>query len=312
MATSFTAHPCAVDKPYRCEGKECKTICDMPGCDYNPYRMGDQYFYGPGDQYKLNTLKPFTIVTQFITEDNTDDGDLAEVRRFYVQDGKKIENSKAKLHGLQNQTSLSDKSCALDKEIFGEENTLAKFGGMKQMGKAIGRGMTLVLSLWDDGDSHMHWLDSKDPVDGNSKTPGVVRGPCAVGAGDPSIVRSKHADSYVDYFNLKYGEIGSTVTLGQAPTPAPKSPPSPAESVSPKSPSSGKCCYGGCNGDCKDSKSWCAQSESRCKGECNGDWCAGSAVLSEVKRHRQLRGKDNVLMQKLFGLSKSKRSSVEL
>merc|ERR1712241_1642198 len=141
QATAFTAHPCAVDSLYRCEGAECKTICDMPGCDYNSYRMGARSFYGPGSQYDVNTLKPFTIVTQFITVDGTDEGDLSEVRRFYVQDGRKIENSKATLHGLDNQSSLSDASCAKDKQAFGEEDTLAKFGGMKQMGEAIGRGM---------------------------------------------------------------------------------------------------------------------------------------------------------------------------
>ena len=28
-----------------------------------------------------------TVVTQFITEDGTDNGDLVEIRRLYVQDG---------------------------------------------------------------------------------------------------------------------------------------------------------------------------------------------------------------------------------
>ena len=35
-----------------------------------------------------------TIVTQFITTDGTDNGDLKEMRRFYVQDGRRIANSK--------------------------------------------------------------------------------------------------------------------------------------------------------------------------------------------------------------------------
>merc|ERR1712226_1303333 len=85
--------------------------------------------------------------------------------------------------------------------------TTRKFGGMKQMGKAIRGGMTLVLSLWDDGASRMHWLDS---IDGDSTQPGALRGPCSPGKGDPSYVRAHHADAYVDYFNFKYGEIGST------------------------------------------------------------------------------------------------------
>ena len=34
-----------------------------------------------------------TVVTQFLTDDGTDNGDLIEIRRFYVQDGRKITNT---------------------------------------------------------------------------------------------------------------------------------------------------------------------------------------------------------------------------
>jgi hypothetical protein len=34
--------------------------------------------------------QPFTVVTQFITSDGTDSGDLVEITRFFVQNGKKI------------------------------------------------------------------------------------------------------------------------------------------------------------------------------------------------------------------------------
>merc|ERR1719410_2642517 len=223
-ATAFTAHPCSVDKLYRCEGAECKTICDMPGCDFNSYRLGAHKFYGPGEEFAVNTLKPFTIVTQFITADGTDTGDLSEIRRFYVQDGRRIENSKATLDGLQNQSSLSDSSCALDKRVFGESDTTGRFGGMKQMGDAIGRGMTLVLSLWDDGESNMHWLDSKDPVWANPQKPGVLRGPCAIDVGNPNFVRSHYSSAFVDYYNFKYGELGSTTSVQSTPEQVPTRP----------------------------------------------------------------------------------------
>ena len=32
-------------------------------------------------------------------------------------------------------------------------------------GEALGRGMVLVMSLWDDHDSNMLWLDSDFPLD---------------------------------------------------------------------------------------------------------------------------------------------------
>merc|ERR1719410_2077602 len=178
--------------------------------------MGDRGFYGPGEEYALNSLKPFTIVTQFITTDGTDSGDLSEIRRFYMQDGKRINNSKATWEGLGDQTSLSDTTCTLDKEVFGEEDTTAQYGGMKQMGEALARGMTLVLSLWDDADSHMLWLDSTQPADASPGTPGAARGPCPVTGGNPRDIRQQHSSAWVEYFNVKYGELDSTVILRRA------------------------------------------------------------------------------------------------
>lgn len=32
-----------------------------------------------------------TVVTQFITTDGTDNGDLKEIRRYYVQNGRRID-----------------------------------------------------------------------------------------------------------------------------------------------------------------------------------------------------------------------------
>ena len=45
-------------------------------------------FYGRGEEYAVNTLKPMTVVTQFLTTDGTDTGDFSEMRRHYIQDGK--------------------------------------------------------------------------------------------------------------------------------------------------------------------------------------------------------------------------------
>merc|ERR1711862_402775 len=48
--------------------------CAIKICDINPYRMGNLDFYGRGSQYSVNTLKPMTLVTQFLTTDGTDSG----------------------------------------------------------------------------------------------------------------------------------------------------------------------------------------------------------------------------------------------
>ena len=61
------------------------------GCDFNSYRMGVKDFYGTG--MAVDTSKPMTVVTQFITDDGTDAGNLKSIHRFYVQNGKVIPNS---------------------------------------------------------------------------------------------------------------------------------------------------------------------------------------------------------------------------
>ena len=58
----------------------------------NPYRLGNTTFYGNGSNFAVDTTQPFTVVTQWITADGTDTGELTEIRRKYVQNGKVIEN----------------------------------------------------------------------------------------------------------------------------------------------------------------------------------------------------------------------------
>merc|ERR1712050_673779 len=109
------------------------------------------------------------------------------------------------------------------------------------------------------------------------------------------------------------------------PTPAaPQREPSPvAPPRQPVVPSTGKCCYGGCNGQCKDSGSWCSKSQKNCEGSCNGEWCAaaspGQVRRHRQSRHRQLRGNDHAFIQKVLrlsqgskGLYKSEQKNVEL
>ena len=68
-------------------------VCDKDGCDFASYRLGNTNFYGPGSQYTIDTTKPLTVVTQFFTDDGTSNGNLKNIRRKYVQNGKVIENS---------------------------------------------------------------------------------------------------------------------------------------------------------------------------------------------------------------------------
>jgi hypothetical protein len=85
QATAYTPHNCNKNGPYRCAGAECAGICDSAGCDFNSYRNGDKTFFGNSTASALDSTKPMTVVTQFITTDGTDAGDLKEIRRVYVQ-----------------------------------------------------------------------------------------------------------------------------------------------------------------------------------------------------------------------------------
>lgn len=40
----------------------------MDGGDSNPYRLGNHTLFGPGSQFSIDTSKPFTVKTQFITD----------------------------------------------------------------------------------------------------------------------------------------------------------------------------------------------------------------------------------------------------
>ena len=81
-------------------------MCDKDGCDYNHWRQGDREYFGVGSNFAVDSSKKMTVVTQFITDDGTDNGELVEMRRIYVQDGKVIENSITNQPGMQVQSRL--------------------------------------------------------------------------------------------------------------------------------------------------------------------------------------------------------------
>ncbi len=202
----------------RCEGTECGDndsderydgLCDKDGCDFASYRLGDQDFYGPGKLVDSN--REVTVVTQFITSDGTDSGDLVEVRRFYVQDGEKIENSVTLVPGVDQQyDSITDEFCADVKGAFGDVDDHGEKGGLRALGDAMGRGMVLVMSLWDDHEAFMLWLDSNYPEGSDPGTPGNLRGPCPEDSGRPEDVEAQQASATVYFKDIKFGPIGST------------------------------------------------------------------------------------------------------
>lgn len=110
--------------------------------------MGNPNFYGRGSEYTVNTLKPMTLVTQFITDDGTDAGELQEIKRFYVQDGAIISSPSSTILGPNDSDVIDDEFCYHKKELFGDINDYDAKGGTVEMGKSLDRGHVMVLSLW--------------------------------------------------------------------------------------------------------------------------------------------------------------------
>ena len=151
----------------------------------------------------------YTVVTQFITSDGADNGDLSEIRRLWFQNGKVINSNNVTVGGQQF-NSITDNLCNAQKQAFRDPNDYEKRGGNKAMGGSLERGMVLVMSLWDDHSVHMLWLDSSYPPDKSPSAPGVTRGTCSTLSGVPDQVKNQYSNAYVTYSNIKYGGIGST------------------------------------------------------------------------------------------------------
>ncbi|QRW11592.1 beta-1,4-D-glucan cellobiohydrolase [Ceratobasidium sp. AG-Ba] len=206
VSTAYTPHPCSAEGQYRCDGDECSTICDQAGCDFNSYRMGDKSFYGT----TVDPKQKMTVVTQFITSDGTASGDLSEIRRIYVQNGKVIQNSKTNVSGMDEFDSITPEFCTAQKTAFSDTDTFAAKGGFGGMSKAFDKGMVLVMSIWDDHAANMLWLDSNYPLDSDASQPGIARGSCATTSGEPQEVESQSPGATVKFSNIKFGDIDST------------------------------------------------------------------------------------------------------
>jgi len=159
----------------------------------------------------VDTGSKFTVVTQFITDDGTTSGTLSEIRRFYVQNGVVIPNSASTISGVTG-NSISDSFCSAQKTAFGDQNLFQTKGGLATIGAALKKGMVLVMSVWDDHDVNMLWLDAPYPPTKDASAPGVARGTCAPDSGAPATVETASASASVTYSNIKWGPINSTFT----------------------------------------------------------------------------------------------------
>jgi len=217
MSMAYTMHSCSPGEQTRCEGVDCgdngedrfSGLCDKNGCDIQPHRLGTHNFFGPGADFQIDSTKPVTVTTQFITNDGTDHGKLTEVRQFYQQDGKMVEHPAYTVNGKQHNT-ITDDFCADWVAVTQDGTNFLEKGGLDAVEKAIDAGVVLVMSLWDDHYANMLWLDSTYPTDGSQ--PGSYRGACGIDSGDPKDVEKDQADATVKFSDIKFGPIGSTTS----------------------------------------------------------------------------------------------------
>ncbi|KAJ7732376.1 major cellobiohydrolase [Mycena olivaceomarginata] len=180
LSTQLTPHPCNVTGEFICTGTGCSGLCDSGGCEFNPFRMGNEAFYGPGDV--VDTTKVMTVVTQFITDNNRASGTLSSIRRFYVQNGKVIPNSMVNLSGLPKVNSITSDYCTAKMNVLDDSTAFNVHGGLAQMGHSLARGA----------------------VTRDASQPGTLRGPCTA-----ANVTSDPASS-VTFSNIRVGDINST------------------------------------------------------------------------------------------------------
>ncbi|KAH4284804.1 hypothetical protein HBH70_138480 [Parastagonospora nodorum] len=185
-SNQIAPHTCSKESLFTCKGDECGPtaagVCDKNGCGDNPYlHRNDKTFYGPG--LKVDTTKPFSVVTQFPAKD----GVLQAIVRKYVQNGVVIENTSVNI-------TMDQSFC----DAQGGTSQFNALGGLKGMGDALSRGMVLALSVWWDQSGFMKWLDA-----GNS-------GPCNATEGDPKVIQQIEKSPTVTFSQIKWGEIGST------------------------------------------------------------------------------------------------------
>merc|ERR1712048_59314 len=192
----------------------------------------------------VDTTKPFTVVTQFVTDSGEDDG-------------KEIETPKVTLQG-NTYDSITSEFCQDWVDTTKDGTNFLQKGGFDAVDKALEEGVVLVMSLWDDHFANMLWLDSIYPTD--STDPSNYRGSCSKDSGVPKEIETRDAKSHVIFSNIKAGKIGSTT--GNSPSP----------SHTTLSPSPAACCSW--DGKyCGKTTDYCGANAEQCE-DCKGSWCS--------------------------------------
>ncbi|KAM0212672.1 hypothetical protein ACHAQI_004628 [Fusarium lateritium] len=202
-STHIAPHPCTKPGLVGCTGEDCTKsgICDKSGCGWNHYRNNVTSFYGRGKQFKVDSTRKFTVVSQFIADKS---GELTEMHRHYVQDNKLIESAVVNIQGPPKINFINDEYC---KATYADD--YMRIGGTSVMGGALTRGMVLAMSIWWSEGDFMKWLD------------GGEAGPCSATEGDPKNIVKVQPNPEVTFSNIRIGEINSTFSVKAPAYPGP-------------------------------------------------------------------------------------------
>jgi len=205
---SLSMHPCSFDGAARCEGGACgsdasRSLCEGEGGCELPAQggSGDDLF---GDGGFVDTTRPFTVVTRFLTDDGSDKGQLSAVQRLFVQDGRVIGGG-VDADEISVSPQLTEAYCRDQAAASGQSKT---WNGrrLQTLGKALDRGMVMVLALEDETGLTNH------------SAGGHRLRPCPVDSGEPA-ARAAYAESMVSYWGFRHGPIGSTVQANSSSAP---------------------------------------------------------------------------------------------
>lgn len=165
----------------------------------NPYKMGFPRYYGRGDEFTVDTTRPFTVVTQF-NADESDPTTMVSYTRLYVQDNVVIEMPSVTVGGTP-QNIMDDAYCTAT-----NASEYMRLGATEGMGASMDadRGMVLVFSLWWDDSTYMAWLDGASSG----------AGPCNATEGNPTVIQATEPDTQVTFSNIRWGDMGATFGNG--------------------------------------------------------------------------------------------------
>ena len=267
-AQQYTTHAC-VDAcgSFTAGVTECKgtgspsSVCDQSGCGLNPFRYGPGTtyntetnnidWYGPGSANTLDSMQPFTVVTQFHESGSGGNGgELTNITRFYLQKGKRIDlptlyvktPTDGQHMGAFAEPAITSEFCGdiYDRWSGGERGAdttdsvevgasragharhasharharhagLAGLAPLAQMGKNMENGMVLAMSAWYAQETYTNGKPQGSQT-GMSWLDGVNQWGKFIKAGPCDTSTSESAGPYhATFSDIRFGDIGTTV-----------------------------------------------------------------------------------------------------